>query len=709
MSIRLKIIGIAVLTIALYGGLDFLLQQAVIQPSFEELEREQARRDMARCVQALRREAQHLSQFCFDWAAWDDTYEYAGAPSASYEERNLIPETFTDNNLNLLFIVHHSGKVLWGDVYDLKSEQPIPLPDFSRVSWGRDHLLLRHANAESAVSGILLTSRGPMLVASRPVVRGDLSGDIRGAVVMGRFLDEAYMGMLAEQTQVRMRLVPLDAVPPPKDAPATLRLALQSPFDIREAGQQLEVAAVLPDAYGKPAFRLYSETPRETTAEGAAAMRLDALGAVAAGLLVLLLLVLLLRQMVIEPLSRVTAHVGRIAESGELSPAADAGRLDEFGQLSQAFNRMVERLRHDSEVRRQAEDALRESEQRFQTLLTSLDDVVWSATLDTGELLYINAAAERLYGRPASELGRHVDVFLRYVHPDYRDKVTDKLCLLRASGRTEMEYPIIRADGETRWVHDRRIVITDERGRAQRIGGVLSDITELKRLHETMIRSRHLAELGELGASVAHEIRNPLAGISGALQVIRSGLPPTDGRREALDEALEQVSRVEQSVQQLLLYARPWEPKLSREGLRAWLRGACAAIRTRRALSGCEVIVEDGPEIEALFDPTLIEQVLDNVIQNAIQAMPEGGRILIRATEAGSLASVEVRDYGTGIPEADLARVFEPFFTTKARGTGLGLSICRRILEAHGGAIRVMNCDDGGVRVVLELPRQEHP
>jgi len=708
-SIRLKIIGIAVLTIALYGGLDFLLQRTVIQPSFKELEREQARRDMARCVQALRREAQHLSQFCLDWSARDDTYDYAAAPAAVYEERNLTAETFRDNKLNLLYIVHASGKVIWGDVYDLESEQPISLPDFSRTSWGSGHPLLRHAKAESTISGILLTSRGPMLVASQPIVRGDLSGEIQGAVVMGRFLDEAYLGLLSEQTQVRMRLVPLDAAPPSQDAPATLRLALQGPFDIREAGQRLEVAAVIPDAYGKPAFRLLSETPRETMAEGAAAMRLHALGAVASGLLVLLLLLLLLRQLVIDPLSRVTAHVGRIAESGELLTAADAGRLDEFGQLSQAFNRMVERLRHDNEVRAQAQDALRESEQRFQNLLTSLDDVVWSATLDAGSLLYMNPAAEVLFGRPPAELGQHMDAFARYVHPDYRDVVAEKRCFLRASDHVEMEYPIIRASGEVRWVRDRRAVVSDERGRRLRIVGVLSDITDLKLMYETMSRNRHLAELGEAGASVAHEIRNPLAGISGALQVIRTSLPAEDPRREAIREALEQVARVEKSVQQLLLYSRPWEPKWRREEVRAWLRGVCAAIRDRHGLRDGDIVVAEGPDFSASFDPALMEQVLENLVQNAHQAMPGGGRVTIEATETGAGFRVEVRDFGPGIAEADLPHIFEPFFTTKARGTGLGLSICRRILEAHGGSIQAVNIDGGGTKVVLQLPGREQP
>jgi len=706
-SIRLKILGIAVLTIALYAGLDFLLQQAVIQPSFEDLEREQAQRDMARCVQALRREVQHLNQFCLDWAAKEHICEYVAAPSSAYEERNLVPATFADNNLNLLYLVNAAGKVVWGAVYDLKSREPISLPDFAAEHWGREHPLLRHATPESSIAGVLLTSRGPMLVASRPMVRRDAVRDACGAVVMGRFLEASYLTLLSEQTQVRMRLTPLEAGGTPSDTPATLIQALHGPFSVTKTDSRLEVSVIIPDVLGKPAFVLYSETPREITVEGRAAMRLDAIGAGVVGLFVLLLLLLLLRHMVIEPLSSVTAHVGRIAESGELAPAPDAERADEFGQLSRAFNRMVERLRRDSATRREAEDALRESEQRFQTLLMSLDDVVWSAPLDVGSLLYVNAAVERLFGRPVSEFVGRPDAFVRFVHPEYRETVAEKLCLLRASGRFEMEYPIVRADGETRWVHDRRIVIHDAQGRPRRIGGVISDITDLRRMHENMVRNRHLAEVGELGASVAHEIRNPLTGISGALQVIRGGLPQEDPRRAAVEEALGQVARVEQTVQQLLQYARPWTPQLRRGDVRAWLRDASVAVRGRCGLTATDIEVEPGPPLEAAFDPALLEQVLENLIQNASQAAPDGARVHIQATDAGSTVRVVVRDFGPGIPEANLQRVFEPFFTTRARGSGLGLSICRRILEAHGGAIEIRNCNDAGVEVTLYLAKEE--
>lgn len=707
MSIRFKVVGVSILTIALFIGLDFLVQQAVIQPSFHELEREQALRDLNRCLQTIEREIHHLNTVCWDYAAWDDTYEYVVAPAPTYEETNLIPATFLDNGLNVLFILNLSGRVVWGAVYDLAAEKPISLPDFPVESWGAEHPLLVHKGPQDSIAGLLMTSKGPMLIASRPIVTGESKGPIHGTFVMGRFLDEKFVRLLIEQTQVKMQLYPKagsakgirDSVQVVKTPPAAAQIDDANP-------RLLRVSTTLTDVFGQAVLLLTAEVPRETTAKGEAAMQVDALGAMVAGMLILLLLLILLRNMLVDPLTALTRHVAQIGESGELSLIQPYTRTDEFGTLACAFNRMVDRLRRDSEARERADIALRESEERFQTLLASLDDVVWSATLDGTQMLYVNAAAERVFGVPLKELQKHSDISLPYVHPEHRALLTDQLCALRATGRCDAEYRIVRPDGETRWLHDRRIIIHDASGRGVRVGGVISDITDMRRMHERVVKSRHLAELGELGASVAHEIRNPLAGISGALQVIRDGFSADDTRRGVVREALEQVGRVELSVKQLLLYARPWEPKPQRLDLRQFAENAVRAALEREGWDGCQLDIVSGPPVQALFDPILMEQVMDNLTQNAVQAMPEGGVIELSVQQLASCVQIHLRDHGEGMAAENESRVFEPFFTTKSQGTGLGLPICRRIMEAHGGSIQLVHCPDGGVRAILELPTE---
>lgn len=705
MSIRIKIAIVSVFAITLFGGLDYILQQMVIQPSFNDLEQRQARRNMERVLQAFQREQHHLDKFLLDWSSWDDTYEYVLAPSAAYEAANLIPQVFKDSSLNLLYLLNTNGQVVWGAVYLPGEMTPTELPDFPKGSWGEQNPLLTSREDERK-GGLLMTSHGPMLITARPVLRTDSSGPSAGTMLMGRFFDSEQLTLLNEQTQVEFQLVPASEVWTPGE-----------PFPEPGGGitiddpkpGRLRARAVLSDVLGKPAFAVVTDTYREITGEGEAAMRWDTGGAFAAGVLVLLLLLYLMRRTVITPLSHLTDHVALIGATGELRPTKETARSDEFGTLAQHFNTMVSRLLDDAQARSEAEAALRESEDRFQHLLASLDDVVWSATVDGTEILYLNKAVENVYGTPYDAFIQKPHLWNDYVDPQHRDIIGKTAIDLRVTGRSDVEYPIIRVDGETRWIRDRRFVITDARGTPARVGGVISDITETKRMHENLLRNRHLAEIGELGASIAHQIRNPLTGISGALQVIRDGLPVSDARHEATNEALAQVSRVEQAVQQLLYYAHPWEPTLTYGDLGAFLMQACAGLRERLHIEGLECEQEDGPTVRAWFDQALLIEALENVIENAAQASSSArARIRVRVTDAGQFARIEVLDSGPGIPDTALPRLFEPFFTLKAKGTGLGLPICRRIIEAQGGAISIENRDEGGVCVAMDLPKGKH-
>ena len=707
MSIRFKVTCIAVGAVLLYGGLDFAIQWLVIRPSFSELEREQANRDMRRCVQALDREIHHLDQFCYDWSGWDDTYAYVVTRSADYETSNLVPASFLDNDLNLLYILDSVGRVIWGEAYDLETEAPITMPDFPKQQWARSHPLLRIREKDDFVSGLVLTSRGMMLTSARPILTSNLEGPMRGFLIMGRFLNDVLMRVLAEQTQVKMQIRPMTGEErEPWSKRVRPGLSANTGYDIRLASEdRMNVSVGLPDAYGNPAFFLQAAIPREITTKGNAAVRLDALFALGIGLGSLLVLLYLMRRTVTAPLLRLTGHVTRIGASGELVRMAGDERRDELGTLSREFNRMVARLERDSAERARSEAALRESEERFQRLLASLDDVVCSTSADGNTLLYVNAAAEQLYGRPREDFEREPGLWLKVIHPDDRDRVEKAFRALFDTAHMDIEYRIVRQDGTVRWVHDRKTAVCDERGKPLRVAGITSDTTALKQMHEKVAESQHLAKVGEMGASVAHEIRNPIAGISAALQVIRGGLREDSAERAAVMEALEQAGRIEQTVQQLLKYSKRWQPDKKQADIRQFTQDLCEPLCERLGQDGYRVTVERGQPILVAFDAALLEEVYVNLIENAAHAMAEGGRIDIAFRDAREEVRVIFRDYGPGFAAIDLGVVLEPFYTTKARGTGLGLSVCQRIMEAHGGAIQLRNADGKGAEVILAFPK----
>ncbi len=227
---------------------------------------------------------------------------------------------------------------------------------------------------------------------------------------------------------------------------------------------------------------------------------------------------------------------------------------------------------------------------------------------------------------------------------------------------------------------------------------------ESVRFEKRLDEARHLASLGELAASVAHEIKNPLAGISGALQVIRHGLAETHPHREVMDEALKQINRLDAAVKDLLIYARPKPPKRGPLDLVSLVQRVIMIVRRETGLGQVKITVDaEHDSIEMIGDEAQLQQVLMNVIINAAHACGRKGTVQCRIQRMGAGARLAIVDDGVGIDPEVLPRVWEPFFTTKAKGTGLGLSICHRIITAHGGTIALDSKPNEGTQVTIEF------
>jgi signal transduction histidine kinase len=231
----------------------------------------------------------------------------------------------------------------------------------------------------------------------------------------------------------------------------------------------------------------------------------------------------------------------------------------------------------------------------------------------------------------------------------------------------------------------------------------------LKEAQEQLIRSDRLATVGELAAGLAHDLRNPLAGISGALHVFTGELPREDPRRGLLAEVQGEIERMNRTLNDLLRHARP-------PALQSWLGNLNEVVEQSLWLlpmasdAQIEVVRQLDPALPPLrLDPALLHQALLNILVNARQAMPNGGRLtvatrLARDPLGKDMVEVAVADTGSGIPEEHRSRIFQPFFTTKAQGTGLGLAIASRIVEQHGGRIAVESEPGRGATFRILLP-----
>jgi len=254
-----------------------------------------------------------------------------------------------------------------------------------------------------------------------------------------------------------------------------------------------------------------------------------------------------------------------------------------------------------------------------------------------------------------------------------------------------------------RWWENHYVPLHGPGGKVTGAVAVSIDVTERKEAEEMLVRQEALARLGTMAAVVAHEVKNPLAGIGGAIQVLRDRLPAEAPDREILTEVLGRLKGLNALVQDLLDFARPRAPRFTRVSLGTTLRETSALLAADPAFSGLLVEIE-GPDVTLVGDEDFLRDVFHNLLLNGAQAAGGKGPLRVTIEEGRERCRVTVRDPGPGIP-ADIAdKVFEPFFTTKHRGTGLGLSIARRLVEAHGGTLTLASPAGGGTAAVVELP-----
>ncbi len=364
----------------------------------------------------------------------------------------------------------------------------------------------------------------------------------------------------------------------------------------------------------------------------------------------------------------------------------------------------------------QADLSLREKEQGLNRLRAFHENIVHSissgvfTTDKGGRITSFNPAAQEATGYDFEQvLGRSwQDVF-----DCYPKQLEDH--------RTEDVTANIRLDVECKRSDGKRLILgmtlgpLHERGEQKGLVGVFKDLTQIRDLEEEMRRKQWLASLGEMSAGMAHEIRNPLGALAGAMQMLRQDLQADETSQRLMDIAIREATRLDAIITEFLQYARPPALSLAEYDLNKVLAETLDLVqheaRGRRGIS-----IRAVPCAETLYaqiDQDQVKQVFWNLAVNAFDAMPSGGELTITAGSrqvdvAGHKADVvEVafHDTGEGIPKKNLNKIFLPFFTTKQRGSGLGLAAVHRIVDLHGGWIKVESQEGQGTRFGVCLPR----
>jgi len=342
-----------------------------------------------------------------------------------------------------------------------------------------------------------------------------------------------------------------------------------------------------------------------------------------------------------------------------------------------------------------------------QTVIDSLASGL--ATTDRqGRILTFNRAAETITGFTArSVVGRRIEEVL-----ELPPSVASELISLAGPGRgRRVESPFRTGDGR---LIELGFTATQLRAPAGHDGLLFAfqDVTDIKKLERDARLRQRLAAVGEMAAGIAHEIRNPLASMSGSIQILRQELPLTDEQAQLMDIVLRESERLNDTIRSFLAYARPQRFSIARLDVRRVLNDTALLLRNSSEVQDGHVIDVRVPASEVAFeaDENQIKQIVWNLATNGLRAMRSGGRLTLGAhldaTIDGSqgLVVLEVADEGVGIPADELDAIFQPFRGTFAKGTGLGLAIVHRIVSDYNGEIQVSSTPGRGTTVSVRMP-----
>jgi PAS domain S-box-containing protein len=354
---------------------------------------------------------------------------------------------------------------------------------------------------------------------------------------------------------------------------------------------------------------------------------------------------------------------------------------------------------------KQAEAALRRSNKDLEDVKYALDQSTIVATTDRkGTITYANAKFCEISKYSREELvGQNHRIVNSGYHP--REFFQEMWRTIASGHLWHGEIRNRAKDGTFYWVDTTIVPFLDEEGRPYQYIAIRHDITDRKRVEAEMREQAALTRLGEMAAVVAHELKNPLAGLRGALEILGRRMPAETADRQILGEMVARIDALNQMAHDLLAFARPTPPNMAPVSARQIVSATCELLSTDPNLREIDVeVVSTEADLAIQGDAELMKAVLLNLMINAAQAMGREGRIVVSIAEVDQRCQITVGDQGPGIPQEIREKVFDPFFTTKHRGTGLGLAVARRTVELHGGKLRFECPPGGGTVMIVSMP-----
>jgi PAS domain S-box-containing protein len=712
----LLIIGITML--GLVGGL-FVLSRIVLMRGFARLEEDFAGRDISRASSALSNELNTLDQTTSEYATWDLTYDFARGLRPSYVKTEFPAPTFQELKISFVVIFDAHGRKLFSRGFDLTRGGEMPLPAGLDAHLKPDSLLLNLRDAHSRVAGIIDLPGGPALVDSRPILASDATGPIAGTMIMGHLLDAAEIQHLADLTLMPVEAQTLSSTSLSPDFRAAAAAISKGsprfihPFD----AESLAAYEELDDIYGRPAVIIRVLLPRTIYEQGHTSLVQFLLLLIAAGFVFGAATLYLLERFVISRIANLTENITQIGASGDLAARLDVPGHDELAFLGVAINGMLEDL-EKSQIERH------EGRARLAVMIERMPAVLWTTDKELRYTSSMGAGLDSLGVKSGGLTGKTLSEYFQTNDPQHPSIAAHWRALAGESLTYELHWQKRVFES-----HVRPLRATD--GEIVGVIGVALDITDRKQLADQLRQSQKLQAIGELAGGVAHDFNNLLMVVKGHAEMLLDRLPRGSADRQ--NPALQNVEQIQQAAEraaaltrQLLAFSRMQVLQPRVLDLNEVVAGMIQMV-SRVIGANIELAFLPGANLGRVkADPSQIEQVALNLVVNARDAMPDGGRLTIETSnvqlerdyatqhavvDPGPYVMLTVSDSGVGMDAATKARIFEPFFTTKAqgRGTGLGLATVYGVVKQSGGYVWVYSELGHGTTFKVYLPMVQAP
>ncbi|MEM0448899.1 MAG: CHASE4 domain-containing protein [Methanomassiliicoccales archaeon] len=753
-SVRFKTIGIAVLIVIGLILAVYILSSSINMANFERLERDELEKNLERLSRLIERDLDSIGAMAEDWSNWDDVYYFVATREPDFIETNMGQSTLDYMGLDLIAFYDKDGFLVYQELF----EQGILEDEEVRNAFNRslasqmipDGYIITKVLAGEETTGMMVVNDEILLMSAKPILTSLGEGPINGVLLMGLIMDDERQGTLSDLLEASVSFFTIDS---PKLwselGSEAMEILNQTGSANRVKGKDAIAGYMrLNDVYGSNIVVIRAEVPRSIYLQGQASQSLLLLALSCSIALFGAFTIGLMETWVISRISKLSNEVNEIAESGDTSRRIAENGKDEIGELSSNINAMLTALEdgqrqmmemertgreklenlvrertaellesnralsREVEERQRTEEELRQSESRYRAVVEDQTELI-KRTLPDGTITFVNQAFARYYSStPQSLIGTK---FSPEMPKEDAELVSFSLQSI-TSDRPVVSYQhrVLLPKGNEVWQQWTSRGIFDGSGKLQEIQSVGRDITERIRFEQEMLRTQKLESLGRLAGGIAHEFNNILTSIVGNITLARMEKSTSHELERRLQDAENSALKAKNLTQQLLTFAQGGDPIKEISDVTALVKDS-ADLLTRGSNVTLVLDLPSDPWMVEI-DPEQMRQALNNIIINAIESMPEGGKLLISARNLviegsnelnlppNNYIMIEFSDEGHGIPENELTRIFDPFFTTKKEGSGLGLTVALSIIRKHGGHITVDSQVGRGSTFRLYLP-----